>query len=75
MAIKSIQVCNHPTFPKLMILETHDNKEYMIVLFKKECEGVVIQTNEDVYKIGEYSDSWNMKKFKDFNDSIVLKNK
>ena len=56
-------------FPKLMITESNT-----IVLMQERSMGVVLSEGACSYKLGYYSDTWDMNAFKDFNDYITLQN-
>jgi|GEM_PF-3979640 len=71
MAIKSIKVdkSEEVNFPKLMV-----SPNELIVLMISSRHGTVM--NEvDSRRIGEFSDEWNMDRFKDYNGEVKLKNK
>ena len=55
-------------YPKLMISE-----KGTIVLFQSSAIGVVLKGNE-FYKLGFYSESFDMNIFSDFNEAITLQN-
>ena len=59
-------------FPKLMISTFGD-----IVYFRVSKCGTWLKRNDGTpgYREGEYSDTWNMGVFKDYNDCITLQNK
>lgn len=58
-------------FPKLM-----KGSDDMVALMTKDGCGVVVITGDldDYYKVGDYSEEWAMKCFKDFNGTIELSN-
>lgn len=55
-------------YPKLMVSE-----KGTIVLFESSATGVVLKGN-DFYKLGFYSQSFDMNVFSDFNEAITLQN-
>jgi hypothetical protein len=56
------------SFPKLMI------SGEIIVFFIKEKYGIILYTKED-YELGDYSETWDMLCFKDYEGEITLRNK
>jgi hypothetical protein len=57
-------------YPKLMITESGT-----IVLFQDRAIGVVLlQGNSRCYKIGRYSNTWDMTAFSDYYEAITLQN-
>jgi hypothetical protein len=59
------------SFPKLMTAS-----DGLIVLFIREKSGTVIQdeTQSEDWKIGEYSERFDMSQFKDYEGEITLRN-
>jgi hypothetical protein len=60
---------NSLPFPKLMIGE-----KGTIVFFQDRPKGFVIDAGITPYKIGFYSETWDMNAFTDFTGSITLQN-
>lgn len=63
------------SYPKLRIFKSYD--KYMIVLFRTDRIGIVVDTNTNDYSdyfspIGHFSNTWNPKVFKDYDGEIVL---
>ena len=56
-------------FPKLMINDKND----LIIFMTSRGVGFVVQPNKHD-PIGNYSDSWAMHQFKDFNGTVTLQN-
>lgn len=63
---------NKRPFPKLMQFIS-DSKE-IVVFMIAEGEGVVVYQYSTNIRIGNYSNTWDMSQFKDFEGSITLTN-
>lgn len=62
-------------FPKLMKYKKTKEFNYdLIVLFDKSKRGMVINSNWPGLNKGNFSDSWLMDYFEDYNDPVVLQN-
>jgi len=60
------------SFPKVMIREGGQ-----IVLFRETERGMVVRQSPSgvSYKIGFYSETWSMDRFKDYNGPVTIQNK
>ena len=58
------------TYPKLMTSQVCPDA---VVLFTTQSEGMVV-VGSSRYFLGEYSKTWNMNKFNDYNGSVTLEN-
>lgn len=62
-------------FPKLMKNNVTVKNKGFVVLFEGKFKGVVVYAEKDsLYRVGEMSNNWLPKNFKDFNGTIELKN-
>ncbi len=68
LTINTNQKSRSLPYPKLMVSE-----KGTIVLFESSETGVVLKGN-DFYKLGFYSQSFDMNVFSDFNEAITLQN-
>jgi len=65
---ESKEIVKKLKYPRIM-----EGKKGLIVLFIEAKEGIVL-TDESGYPTGNYSKSWEMDAFKDFNGTIKLSN-
>jgi len=63
-------------FPKLMISNAYNPSKTILVLFECYGSGTVIYAAEDAFhKVGAYKSMWDMGRFEDYNEEVIIKNK
>ncbi len=73
MAIKSTPV-KKPESSYPVIKQYTDIKTTYCVLFTSHRTGMVVNSDDEIYSTGEYSDSWLESSFTPFNGKITLEN-
>ena len=69
-SIAHTQTTKNKTYPKLMISTKTDT----IVLMVRHSEGFIVHDNHSVKPIGDYSETWIMNNFVDYNGVVELSN-
>jgi hypothetical protein len=64
---------NNIKYPCLMIFTKTDEGSFIVLFNSKDC-GMVINSENKVYPIGDYSHSWNMLKFTFYTGNVNLTN-
>ena len=63
--------CNYPILKKFTAPETNN---FFIVLFTKECEGVVVYSEHSNWAVGETDDGFIEYQYELFHGSVTLSN-
>ena len=63
-------------FPKLMISNANNPSKTILVLFECRGTGTVIYAGTDApHKVGRHISMWDMLRFEDYNEEVIIKNK